>query len=237
MVDMFGWFKNTIEEVKAEKNNYKLIDDKIELCVRFFDKFFRRDREVYIRIPNENIISHTEDSIICKHCITIYNFNSYTSAKIYENNYEPSYIEPIEKKENLIKYNQTQIKTFKYIEKGRFDKHIWMLKKSDVVEKEVLSEMTPLEVFKEHHESKYKLIETEEEFNEYMSSTLDCNTWCRKKVYNKMKELGLGDGFINQFADLIGNDLNKYYAMIDLAGEVTDKDTLMYLYTYKFRDK
>jgi hypothetical protein len=70
-----------------------------------------------------------------------------------------------------------------------------------------------------------------------MSSTLDCNTWCRKKVYNKIKELGLGDGFINQFADLIGNDLDKYHAMIDLANEVTDKDTLMYLYTYKFRDE
>ena len=50
-----------------------------------------------------------------------------------------------------------------------------------------------------------------------------------------MKELGLCDGFINNFADLIGNDLNKYHAMIDLASEVKDRDTLMYLYTYKFR--
>lgn len=174
-------------------------------------------------ISKDSIISHTENSIV---------FKSYK----YHLNFESRYFsdcdcQSIENKSNLIRYKSTLINTYEYFKKDKCWKNI----KTDVVGTEVESEKTPTEIFEETFKSKYKLIETEDEFNEYMASTLDCNTWCRKKLYDRMKELGLGDGFINQFADLVGNDLDKYHAMIDLANEVSDKDTLMYLYTYKFR--
>ena len=173
-------------------------------------------------ISKSFIISHTENNIV---------FKSYK----YHLNFEPelcgdcSY-QSIENKSNFIRYKDTLINTYEYFKEDKCWKNI----KTEVVGTEVVANKIPLEIFKEEYRSKYKLIETEDEFNEYLTSTLDCNTWCRKKLYDKMKELGLGDGFINQFADLVGNDLDKYHAMIDLANEVTDKDTLMYLYTYKF---
>ncbi len=178
-----------------------------------------------IVIPKSSIISHTENNIVFKDYRRYFNFESkyLYSISMY-------YYESIKNKENFVEYKETQIKTYEYF----VEDECWKLMKTDIVGIEVVHERTPLEIFKEQYKSKYKLIETEDEFNEYMASTLDCNTWCRKKLYNKMKELELGDGFINQFADLVGNDLDKYYAMIDLANEVSDKDTLMYLYTYKF---
>lgn len=97
--------------------------------------------------------------------------------------------------------------------------------------------LTPLEYFKQYHDSKYKLIETEDELSEYLESKLSCDDWCRLKLVKKMKEIELGDGFINGFADLIGNDLDKYYQMIDLANECNDKNILMYLFIYKFGKK
>lgn len=178
-----------------------------------------------IVIPKSAIVSHTENSIVFKAYRYYYNFES----RLY-NCYHADIHKSIENKENFINYKETQLKTYEYSERDE----CWKLTNIDVVGTEVESEKTPLEVFRDNYKAKYKLLETEEEFNEYMASTLDCDTWCRKKLYTKMKELGLGDGFINQFADLVGNDLNKYYAMIDLANEVADKDTLMYLYTYKF---
>lgn len=173
-------------------------------------------------IPKSDIVSHTENSIVFKDYRIYFNFESnYFNYVAYKS---------IENKDNLIKYKETQIKTYEYFNEYKCWKHT----KTDIVGTEKMSERTPIEIFKKEFKSKYCLIETEDELNEYLSSTLDCNTWCRMKLYNKMKELGLGDGFINSFADLIGNDLDKYHAMIDLANEVSDKDTLMYLYTYKF---
>lgn len=175
-----------------------------------------------IVIPKSSIVSHTENSIVFKYYRYYFNFESeYFNYSAYKS---------IENKENLIKYKETQIKTYEYFREDECWKHT----KTDIVGTEKVSERTPIEIFEKEYKSKYCLIESEDELNEYLSSTLDCNTWCRMKLYNKMKELGLGDGFINSFADLVGNDLNKYHAMIDLASEVSDKDTLMYLYTYKF---
>ena len=175
-----------------------------------------------VTIAKSSIISHTENSIVFKDYRHYFNFESNC----------PAYYKSIEKKKNLIEYNEVQVKTYEYFK----EKECWELTRTDIVGTEVISERTPLEIFKEELKSKYCLIETEEEFDEYLSSSLDCDTWCRKKLYDKMKELGLGDGFINQFADLVGNNLDRYNAMIDLANEVSDKDTLMYLYTYKFRE-
>lgn len=97
---------------------------------------------------------------------------------------------------------------------------------------------TPIqEVFTDKLGGKYKLIESVNELNAYLLSKLSCDDWCRLKLISTMKSLNLGDGFITGFADLIGNDLEKYHLMIDLAKEVKDIDTLMYMFVYKFGKK
>ena len=238
---MFGWLniKNfeekessfEIEEVKA--NNYETKENgdiviKAETGYSYGWISPSKHTEDFV-IHKDSIISHTENSIEFKKYRHYFNFESkYFYGFLMQNMYS----KPIEKKEDLVKYKETQVKTYTYSKKDK----CWKLAKTDVIGREIVSKKTPLKVFKEEYESKYKLIESEEEFNEYITSTLDCDTWCRRKLYNKMKEVGLGDGFINEFADLVGNDLDKYHAMIDLANEVSDKDTLMYLYTYKFRE-
>lgn len=233
---MFKWLgkcikdANDIDELTKEvkklenKSNYKAkengdIEIKAERqsTIGWFYSY-----KTYFVIPKSDIIFHTENSIVFKDYRYYFNFESeYFNCCAYKS---------IENKENLIEYKETQIKTYEYFREDECWKHT----KTDIVGVEVVSERTPIEIFKKEYKSKYCLIENEDELNDYLSSALDCNTWCRMKLYNKMKELGLGDGFINSFADLVGNDLNKYHAMIDLAGEVSDKDTLMYLYTYKF---
>lgn len=238
---MFKWFnkdeakeKEEFEEIKKVKANNYATKENGDIVIKVEDGYnyswtypskYKKD----VVIPKDSIISHTNDSIVFKYYRCYFNFEPdyYYYGIIKENVYSKS----IKNKEDLVEYKETQVKTYTYSKEYK----CWELTQTDVVGTEILSEKTPLEVFKEEHKSKYKLIESEEEFNEYMSSALDCDTWCRKKLYNKMKEAGLGDGFINEFADLIDNNLDKYHAMIDLANEVSDKDTLMYLYTYKFR--
>jgi hypothetical protein len=231
---MFNWFKNKTEEIEKDnvikfENNYKTLEnDDIGIEIKAENKYFWTEYSENIKIEKSSIISHMKNSIVYKDYRYYHNFGDLICGAYFVDKRKS-----IENKENIVKYKETQLKTYEYFDKDK----CWRLKNENVVGTEIEYEKTPLEVFKEEYKSKYKLIETEEEFNEYMSSTLDCDTWCRKKLYDKMKELGLGDGFINQFADLVGNNLDKYHAMIDLANEVTDKDTLMYLYTYKFGKK
>lgn len=222
MVGMCSWFRKN-KNIKKQ-NNYKRNE--------FGDIEIKTKKYLWSPIENDTVISassvvaHTENSIICKNYKKYYNFqHAYSDFPVFS--------ESIEQKKNLIRYLKTSIVTYEYDNKNE----IWNLINIDCAFSEVMSDKTPLDVFKTHYKSNYKLIETEEELNEYLASTLDCNTWCRRKLYNKMKELGLCNGFINQFADLIGNDLTKYHAMIELAEEISDKDTLMYLYTYKFGKK
>lgn len=231
---MFKWFcknkneSNESEEVNKVKktNNYKTEENgdiRIEA-----EKHSTISWGTYTRnlvIPKSSIVSHTENNIVFKDYSTYFNLES--EYGFY------SEIKSIENKENLIQYKDTRINTYEYFKENK----CWKCTKTDTVGTETVFEKTPLEIFRGGYKSKYKLIETEDEFDEYIASSLDCDTWCRKKLYDKMKELGLGEGFINQFADLVGNDLDKYHAMIDLANEVCDKDTLMYLYTYKFGKK
>ena len=229
MTNMFKWFNKHKTENKDDNNvenkcfNYKTTDDgDILMSLRDYSYWNR-----YFKIPKESIISHTKDLI--KFTYQAYTYNHNIDSKHVH--YNPG--AAIERKENLIQYREMQKKVCYYDHYER----IWRVIRVDIESREIVFEKTPLEIFKEQFKSGYKLIETEDEFNAYMSSVLDCDTWCRKKLYDKMQELGLGDGFINQFADLIGNNLEKYHAMIDLANEVTDKDTLMYLYIYKFGEK
>lgn len=236
MFGMFRWLFNNNEDDEIQEKSTEVMEVKNvdnyeteengDIKIRIekkSDLVYWHTYHDNIIISKSNIISHTENNIVFKSCIYRTNCNLVYYPSIFS--------DPIENKENFIRYKDTQINIYEYSKEDKCWKHI----KTEVVGTEVVAEQTPLEVFKGQFKSKYKLIETEDEFNEYMASALDCDTWCRKKLYDKMKELGLGDGFINQFADLVGNDLDKYHAMIDLANEVTDKDTLMYLYTYKFR--
>lgn len=236
MVDMFEWFNKYMKENENKKKENKIEDN-------FFNCRKNENGDVIIKtndgrffktltIPKSSIISYGKNTIKFEDQAYTYNYGDGDGI------YFLYMHKPIENKKSLIRCKETQIKTYRYhSSEGYWGDYKWRLIRTETINKEVVSERIPLDIFKEHFNSKYKLIETEEEFNEYVSSTLDCDTWCRKKLYNKMKELGLGDGFINQFADLVGNDLDKYHAMIDLANEVTDKDTLMYLYTYKFREE
>lgn len=229
MINMCKWFKKDNNDVtRPHVNNYE-VDDKGNIKIRVFSAHMW-NHSTELSISKESIISHSDTNIICLRYEKSYNHQGFIYNFPYPK-YCINYIETIEKKENFIAYKETKLETYKYESEDK----IWHHVNTDTIGKEIMLERTPQEVFEKEFKSKYKLIDTMDEFNDYLSSYLDCNTWCRKKLYNKMKELGLGDGFINQFADLIGNDLNKYYAMIDLANEVTDKDTLMYLYTYKFQ--
>lgn len=232
---MFKWLSKCIKEANdldeltkevkklENKSNYEVKENgDIEIWVENSDRYLFYPIKANMRIPKSSIISCTENNIVFKDWKQYNNFKS--------DYFLLDFSESIERKENLIRYKETQIKTYEYSVENK----CWKMTRVDIVGTEVLYEKTPLIMFKENFKSQYKLIETEEELNDYLSSALDCNTWCRMKLYNKMKELELGDGFINSFSDLIGNNLDKYHAMIDLANEVSDKDTLMYLYTYKF---
>lgn len=240
MVSMCKWFNKNKDEKEVREvkivdgntnngNNYETKENgdiKIKVEVNSVVNYWFKYKDDMV-IPKDDIVSHTENIIVFKDYRDYYNFeSSYMGYNFYGGNPCMS----IENKESFIKYKETQLKTYEYFKEEK----CWKLTSTNVVGAEIVYKKTPLEVFNYNESKKYKLIETEEELYDYIKSTLDCDTWCRKKLYDKMKELGLGDGFINQFADLVGNDLNKYHAMIDLANEVTDKDTLMYLYTYKF---
>lgn len=81
----------------------------------------------------------------------------------------------------------------------------------------------------------YKLIETEKELIDYLRSGISCDDWCTIKLYSRMKALGLGEAFINEFGEMI-NDLNKYHTMINLAKECKSKDLLMFMLIKRFGD-
>lgn len=231
---MFRWIIDLFSEDGRDTksvivNNYKIEDnDYIKIEVQKDTWLSGTSRIKDISIDRSLIVSHTENSIAFKSYKNYFNFEP---RIVYGICYDDNESDSIERKENLVQYKEEQIHTYEYSKEEKY----WKFAKKEITGAEIISQETPLEIFVNQWNCKYKLIETIDEFNEYMASALDCNTWCRKKLYDKMKELGLGDGFINQFADLVGNDLDKYYAMIDLANEVSDKDTLMYLYTYKFR--
>ena len=234
MVEMFKWFNRDKSESKEIKETKKIkpdnydIDDNGNITVSVISNgFYYSD----FSIPKESIISHTEKFIVFYDYIDWYNHQTKYGYDGWNDRFFINYSQTMENKEDFVKCKETQIKTLECPS----DNEKWKLTKKETVKNEIVSKRTPLEVFVEEFNCKYKLIETVDEFDSYLSSTLDCDTWCRKKLYDKMKELELGSGFINQFADLVGNDLDKYHAMIDLAKEVSDKDTLMYLYTYKFR--
>lgn len=196
---------------KTEFDNYILIDDDTILI----NLFNPTDNRAYRHgLSKTMVVSHTKDMII---------LNRHDVKGDY------CAFEAITLKKDLVREDTLSIVTYKYNSKKEWWETVNTVKK----ETQVITK-TPLDIFKEDYNGSFGLIETEEEFNQYLTSSLEWETWCRVKLFNKMKELGLGEGFITHFADLIDCDLKKYHAMIDLANEVKDKDVLMYLYTYKF---
>lgn len=145
--------------------------------------------------------------------------------------------EAIEKKQDFISWKEDRINTFVYFTSSWSGKSYWYCQQYKTIKKYDEETTTVQEIFKNKFSFKYKLIESEEELNNYLQSKLSCDDWCRLKLVTKMKELNLGSGFITAFADLIGNDRDKYHTMIDLASEVKDLDILMYLLVYKFGKK
>lgn len=230
--------KQTVVEqpvgAKTNKINHFLSEDdeKISIQVKSSTNFNKYHVGV-VTILKSDIIELSKETIKCYEVLRNENFieSSFDgySLKLYSN-----LRHAIENKQDYIKSENKYIVTYGY-EKNEiyWEKNAYREK----IESKIVKKMTPKEVFTKVCESKYKLIETEEELDSYLNSKLSCDDWCRLKLYTKMRELGFGNGFIDSFADLIGNDLNKYHQMIDLASETNDRDTLMYLYTYKFGKK
>ena len=123
------------------------------------------------------------------------------------------------------------LKKRKYEYSYDFEKEIWVFKITDI-SCETLKTYSSLDSFKAL--GNYKLIETEEECEDYINSSLSCDDWCRIKLVRKMQELNLGVGFITAFADLIDTDLDKYKMMCQLSKECNDRDILMYMLVHKF---
>lgn len=201
-------------------------DTSIRLCsYNQFARFLDRRVET-LCVSKNNLLSLDDKKVVYKDFVNSHYINWKNSKEI-------------ESKSKLYKiYNHEYVRSASF-EEVHYDagwdyNNLWIIYDSVLVEKHLIEELSIQEYFKRYYDSKYKLIETEDELNEYLESKLSCNDWCRLKLVKKMKEIGLGNGFINGFADLIGNDLEKYHQMIDLANECKDKDILMYLFTYKF---
>jgi len=101
--------------------------------------------------------------------------------------------------------------------------------------RELVKILTYKEVFREL--GHVKLIETEAELDNYYNSSLNINDWCRLKLVKKMKEIGLDDGFIYEFGDMIGTDIDKYKSLTNIAKECRNIDLLKYMLIYKYGKK
>lgn len=83
-----------------------------------------------------------------------------------------------------------------------------------------------VEFFREYIKDKpLYLIETEEEYLDFMNSHLKITTWCWLKVSNKLKEYNLVPAF-NIFIDNIGLSLDKYKIMVSLLEVIKDPSVL-----------
>lgn len=212
-------------EVKEKPINYHWDEDETSIRLRLYNQSIIET----LRIPKNNLLSLDNKEVV------------------YKEFYNSHYINWKNSKEIENKSKQYKIYSTEYVRAAIFNEvhyssgcqcnDVWVIYENKFVEKHLIEELSIQEYFKRYYDSKYKLIETEDELNEYLESKLSCDDWCRLKLVKKMKEIELGDGFINGFADLIGNDLDKYHQMIDLANECSDKDILMYLFTFKFGKK
>ncbi len=77
------------------------------------------------------------------------------------------------------------------------------------------------------------LIATQDELEDYYSSSLSFDEWNHIKAVKKMKSIGLDDGFICEFAYLVSSDIDKYNSLDNIAKECSNIDLLKYMFLYK----
>lgn len=185
-----------------------------EVTFKVLDNFYNIVEDKTFK--KSGIVSQTEDTFVYK--------------EVYESCWPLKGSAFFEKKPVTVT-KKAEYKTYKFNRK----KEYWVYESEEqkVEDTFVLS----LEEIFDEFNSEFCLLESKEELLDYLNSKFDLPTWGRLKVVRKMKELGLGMGFITHFAELIGTDLDKYRAMVDLAEEIEDKDLLMYLYVNKFGKK
>lgn len=88
-----------------------------------------------------------------------------------------------------------------------------------------LKQYTPLEGFKNKFEYvDYKLIETEEEFNEFLESDLNIDDWCTLKVANLLATYKHGLVY-HEFIKNI-NTIEKYHILESMLEEIKDSSVL-----------
>lgn len=162
-----------------------------------------------------------------------------TRDQIVENNHKDRFkildyeTVTVNTKAECIEYKVDQEKKrVKKIIEFKFQDNEWIINSEEILESNLIEIITPKESFK--YLGFYKLIETEDEFDNYMNSNFSCDIWCQIKVTKTMIDLGLGSGFISGFGDLIGTYLDRYKLMIELSKECDDRDLLMYMLIKKF---
>lgn len=92
-------------------------------------------------------------------------------------------------------------------------------------EHNLIRSSTPLEEFHEKG-SKYRLIDSEEEFQEYLDYPYDISLFCDLKLYRTLKGFGLDGDEIQKKARVVGHDLLKYNKLLAIMDESKDNREL-----------
>lgn len=101
-----------------------------------------------------------------------------------------------------------------------------MLKTSKTqISQRVIGTVEPFEKFVDEG-CGYKLIESEQEFLEYLNSPYDCNMFCDLKLYRTLKNFDLGLDEIQKKVRIIGRDLRKYKKLVAIMKESKDDKEL-----------
>lgn len=224
---VFDKTKKTKENVQCERAKKPIKIKLYEKCPNYFDKGnLRLVGEVS---PDDECVIEFNSNVIKIKCSFI-EFSPYVTCDFpMLFGKDASMHEAIFDKTDYIERQEDYIHCY-YNENGKYvysDKYC--------IGTKIVKTLTSLECFKEL--GTIGLIEKEEECIEYLNSKLSFYDWCNKKLFNKMKELQLGNGFIGTFSDLIGTDLERYKAMCDLAKECESNDLLMFLFVKKFGDR
>lgn len=100
---------------------------------------------------------------------------------------------------------------------------------------EIIKRITPLDIFRDEYKGTYKLIDSEEEFNEYMNSEIELNHWCYLKVGNLLEQYGHGLVF-HEFIKNI-NTIKKYNILKSILEEIKDPSVLYLAMVRNFDNK
>lgn len=172
--------------------------------------------------PNDEIVRISEDGTIIE--------------LRYEEE-ENSNFDPLEQKEDYETYKNLGIRTLEL----KRDLYIGWSLVSQIVDAYVetnkaqtchrlVSSIEPFEKFMDEG-SKYKLIDSEREFLEYLNSPYDSNMFCDLKLYRTLKGFGLNADEIQKKAIWVGYDLRRYKKLVEIMEESKDdKELFEFLY-------